>query len=122
MFLLDLEQGKIVDDEEVKRQVARRRPYGDWYQEAAVHIDDLPEREPLTPRIEPLRSKQLAFGYSQEDLKLVIAPMAAKAEEPIASMGNDIVAGGALGPPAAAVRLLQAAVRAGHEPTDRPDP
>ncbi len=90
MFLLDLEQGKIVDDEEVKRQVARRHPYGDWYQQAAVHIDDLPDREPLTPRIEPLRSKQLAFGYSQEDLRLVIAPMAAKAEEPIASMGNDI--------------------------------
>ena len=90
MFLLDLEQGKIVDDEEVKRQVARRQPYGDWYQEAVVHIDDLPDREPRTPRIEPLRSKQLAFGYSQEDLKLVIAPMAAKAEEPVASMGNDI--------------------------------
>ncbi len=90
MFLLDLEQGKIVDDEEVKRQVARSRPYGDWYHEAVVHIDDLPEREPRTPRIEPLRSKQLAFGYSQEDLRLVIAPMAAKAEEPVASMGNDI--------------------------------
>ncbi|HWD68893.1 MAG TPA: glutamate synthase large subunit [Solirubrobacteraceae bacterium] len=89
MFLLDLEQGKIIDDEEVKRQVARRQPYGDWYQQAVVHIDDLPERDPQTPRIEPLRSKQLAFGYSQEDLKLVIAPMAAKAEEPVASMGND---------------------------------
>jgi glutamate synthase domain-containing protein 2/glutamate synthase domain-containing protein 1/glutamate synthase domain-containing protein 3 len=89
MFLLDLEQGKIVEDEEVKRQVARRQPYGDWYQQAVVHIDDLPERDPQTPRIEPLRSKQLAFGYSQEDLKLVIAPMAAKAEEPVASMGND---------------------------------
>ncbi|MDE3134265.1 MAG: glutamate synthase subunit alpha, partial [Acidobacteriota bacterium] len=89
MFLLDLEQGKIVEDEEVKRQVARRQPYGDWYQQAVVHIDDLPEREPRVPRIEPLRSKQLAFGYSQEDLKLVMAPMAAKGEEPVASMGND---------------------------------
>jgi glutamate synthase domain-containing protein 2/glutamate synthase domain-containing protein 1/glutamate synthase domain-containing protein 3 len=89
MFLLDLEQGKIVEDEEVKRQVARRQPYGDWYQQAVVHIDDLPDRDPRTPRIEPLRSKQLAFGYSQEDLKLVIAPMAAKGEEPVASMGND---------------------------------
>jgi len=54
-----------------------------------VHIDDLPDREPRAPRIEPLRSKQLAFGYSQEDLRLIIAPMAAKAEEPVASMGND---------------------------------
>ncbi len=89
MFLLDLEQGRIIEDEEVKRHVARRQPYGEWYQQSVVHIDDLPDRAPLTPRIEPLRSKQLAFGYSQEDLKLVIAPMAAKAEEPVASMGND---------------------------------
>ena len=89
MFLLDLEQGKIIEDADVKRDVARQQPYGDWYQEAVVHIDDLPDRAPQTPRIEPLRSKQLAFGYSQEDLKLVIAPMAAKAEEPVASMGND---------------------------------
>ncbi|MGH2862024.1 MAG: glutamate synthase large subunit, partial [Solirubrobacteraceae bacterium] len=89
MFLLDLEQGKIIEDEELKRQVARRQPYGDWYQQAVVHIDDLPEREPRTPRIEPLRSKQLAFGYSQEDLRMVIAPMAANGEEPIGSMGND---------------------------------
>ncbi len=89
MFLLDLERGKIVEDEDVKRNVARQRPYGDWYQQAVVHIDDLPEREPRTPRVEPLRSKQLAFGYSQEDLRQVIAPMAAKGEEPVASMGND---------------------------------
>jgi glutamate synthase domain-containing protein 2/glutamate synthase domain-containing protein 1/glutamate synthase domain-containing protein 3 len=89
MFLLDLEQGKIIEDADVKRDVARQQPYGDWYREAVVHIDDLPDRDPQTPRIEPLRSKQLAFGYSQEDLKLVIAPMAANAEEPVASMGND---------------------------------
>ncbi len=89
MFLLDLEEGRIIEDADVKRRVARRRPYADWYQESVVHIDDLPDRDPRTPRIEPLRSKQLAFGYSQEDLRLVIAPMAAKGEEPVASMGND---------------------------------
>jgi glutamate synthase domain-containing protein 2/glutamate synthase domain-containing protein 1/glutamate synthase domain-containing protein 3 len=89
VFLLDLEEGKIVEDEQVKRRVARRKPYGQWYEQSVVHIDDLPDREPRAPRIEPLRSKQLAFGYSQEDLKLVIAPMAAKGEEPVASMGND---------------------------------
>jgi glutamate synthase domain-containing protein 2/glutamate synthase domain-containing protein 1/glutamate synthase domain-containing protein 3 len=90
MFLLDLEQGKIIDDEQVKRRVARQQPYGEWYRDSVVHIDDLPDRQPLTPRIERLRSKQLAFGYSQEDLKLVIAPMATKAEEPVVSMGNDV--------------------------------
>jgi glutamate synthase domain-containing protein 2/glutamate synthase domain-containing protein 1/glutamate synthase domain-containing protein 3 len=89
VFLVDLEEGRIVEDEEVKRRVARRKPYAEWYERSVVHIDDLPEREPRAPRIEPLRSKQLAFGYSQEDLRLIIAPMAAKGEEPVASMGND---------------------------------
>ncbi|HWE32796.1 MAG TPA: glutamate synthase large subunit [Solirubrobacteraceae bacterium] len=89
LFLVDLEEGRIVEDEEVKRRVARRRPYGEWYERSVVHIDDLPDREPRTPRIEPLRSKQLAFGYSQEDLRMVIAPMATNGEEPLASMGND---------------------------------
>ena len=89
LFLLDLEEGHIVEDEEVKRRVARRKPYGEWYERSVVHIDDLPDRDPRTPRVEPLRSRQLAFGYSQEDLRMIIAPMAAKGEEPVASMGND---------------------------------
>src|SRR6202030_386183 len=71
------------------RAVSRRKPYGQWYESSVVHIDDLPDRQPRAPRIEPLRSKQLAFGYSQEDLRLIIAPMAAKGEEPVASMGAD---------------------------------
>src|SRR5579859_3560937 len=89
LFLLDLEDGRIVEDEEVKRRVARRKPYGEWYERSVVAIDDLPERRPRVPRVEPLRSKQLAFGYSQEDLRMIIAPMATKGEEPVASMGND---------------------------------
>jgi glutamate synthase domain-containing protein 2/glutamate synthase domain-containing protein 1/glutamate synthase domain-containing protein 3 len=89
LFLVDLEEGRIVDDEEAKRSVATRKPYGEWYERSVVHIDDLPDREPRAPRVEPLRSKQLAFGYSQEDLRMVIAPMAANGEEPVASMGND---------------------------------
>jgi glutamate synthase (NADPH) large chain len=89
LFLVDLEEGRIIDDEEAKRRVSRRKPYGEWYERSVVHIDDLPDREPRVPRVEPLRSRQLAFGYSQEDLRMVIAPMAAKGEEPVASMGND---------------------------------
>jgi glutamate synthase domain-containing protein 2/glutamate synthase domain-containing protein 1/glutamate synthase domain-containing protein 3 len=89
LFLLDLAEGKIVEDEQVKRRVARRRPYGEWYERSVVAIDELDEREPLVPRVEPLRSRQLAFGYSQEDLRLIIAPMASTGEEPVASMGND---------------------------------
>jgi glutamate synthase domain-containing protein 2/glutamate synthase domain-containing protein 1/glutamate synthase domain-containing protein 3 len=89
LFLVNLEEGRIVEDDELKRSIARRKPYGQWYENSVVHIDDLPEREPRAPRIEPLRSRQLAFGYSQEDLRLVIAPMAAHGEEPVASMGHD---------------------------------
>jgi glutamate synthase domain-containing protein 2/glutamate synthase domain-containing protein 1/glutamate synthase domain-containing protein 3 len=89
MFLLDLEQGRVVDDSEAKRRVARQKPYGNWYQDAAVHIEDLPERQPRVPRVEPLRARQLAFGYSQEDLRQVIAPMATNGEEPVNSMGSD---------------------------------
>ena len=89
LFLVDLEEGRVVGDEELKRKIARGKPYGEWYERSVVHISDLPERAPRVPRIEPLRSKQLAFGYSQEDLRLVIAPMALNGEEPLGSMGHD---------------------------------
>jgi glutamate synthase domain-containing protein 2/glutamate synthase domain-containing protein 1/glutamate synthase domain-containing protein 3 len=89
LFLVDLDEGRIVDDDEVKRRIARQKPYGEWYERSVVHISDLPDRAPRAPRIEPLRSKQLAFGYSQEDLRLIIAPMASVGEESVASMGND---------------------------------
>ena len=90
LFLVDLEAGRIVADEEVKRAVATQQPYGDWYEQGVVHLSDLPEREPRGPRTESVRARQLAFGYSQEDLRVLLAPMAAKGEEPIGSMGNDL--------------------------------
>ena len=89
LFLIDLQEGRIVEDEEIKLRVATQKPYGEWFTRNTVVLDDLPEREPLAPRIEPLRAKQLAFGYTQEDLRLIIAPMATRGEEPVASMGND---------------------------------
>ncbi len=89
LFLVDLEQGRIVADEEIKLEVARRQPYGEWYARNTVMLDDLPARDPRVPRIEPLRPRQLAFGYTQEDLRMTIAPMATRGEEPTASMGND---------------------------------
>ncbi len=89
LFLIDLEQGRIVPDDEVKHDVATRSPYGKWYAEQVVHFDDLPVKEPIGPRTEPLRTRQLAFGFSQEDERVLLAPMAAKGEEPIGSMGND---------------------------------
>src|SRR5207248_5497931 len=89
LFLVDLERGAIVPDEEAKREVAARRPYGDWFEREHVRLADLPEREPAPRRIEPLRDLQLAFGYTQEDLKVMLAPLAANGEEAIGSMGND---------------------------------
>ena len=90
IFLVDLEQGRIVEDEEVKRTIATRRPYGEWFERGVVRLDDLPERPPRVPRVEPLRARQLAFGYTQEDLKVILAPLARNAEEAIGSMGNDL--------------------------------
>ncbi|MGI8578998.1 MAG: glutamate synthase large subunit, partial [Solirubrobacteraceae bacterium] len=89
LFLVDLEEGRIVEDSEIKRTVATQKPYAAWHREHVVHLDDLPDRSPRVPRREPLRARQLAFGYTQEDRRLVIAPMAADGQEPTASMGND---------------------------------
>jgi glutamate synthase domain-containing protein 2/glutamate synthase domain-containing protein 1/glutamate synthase domain-containing protein 3 len=88
LFLVDLEAGRIVDDAEVKEQVATAQPYGRWFEESVVRFDDLPPREALK-LAQPLQDLQLAFGYSQEDLRVLMAPMAARGEEPLGSMGND---------------------------------
>src|SRR3954454_15599607 len=75
LFLVDLEQGRIVEDTEIKRTVSTRRPYGEWYTQQAVNFDDPPRAEPTIPRTEPLHRRQLVFGYSQEDLRVLLAPM-----------------------------------------------
>jgi glutamate synthase domain-containing protein 2/glutamate synthase domain-containing protein 1/glutamate synthase domain-containing protein 3 len=90
LFLVDLERGRIVEDGEIKREIAGRQPYGAWYEQEVVELGDLPERPPRVPRVEPLRSRQLAFGWTQEDLKVILAPLARNGEEAIGSMGNDL--------------------------------
>jgi glutamate synthase domain-containing protein 2/glutamate synthase domain-containing protein 1/glutamate synthase domain-containing protein 3 len=89
LFLVDLEQGRIVADDEVKEQVATKQPYGEWYERNVVHFDELDPAHVTMTGVEPGHLRRLAFGYSQEDLRVLIAPMAAKGEEPIGSMGND---------------------------------
>jgi len=88
LFLVDLERGRIVPDAEVKQEIATRKPYGEWYEREHVQLADLPRRTPRELH-EPLRRLQLAFGYTQEDMKVMLAPLAANAEEAIGSMGND---------------------------------
>ncbi len=89
LFLVDLMQERIVPDPDIKLELARRRPYGQWLKDRVVHIEDLPEKAPRVPRVEPLRAKQLAFGWTEEDLRVTLVPMARDAAEPTGSMGND---------------------------------
>jgi glutamate synthase (NADPH/NADH) large chain/glutamate synthase (ferredoxin) len=89
LFLVDLEQGRIVPDEEIKRSVATRRPYADWVAGEQLRLSDLPPAPPAAAPTESLRSRQLLFGYAQEDMKAILAPLARNAEEPVGSMGND---------------------------------
>ncbi len=90
LFLVDLERGRIVEDEEVKREVAGRRPYGEWFARNAVPFADLPPSEQVTLSNQPLHLRQRAFGYSQEDLRVLLTPMAIDGAEPVGSMGNDL--------------------------------
>ncbi len=90
LFLVDLERGCIVEDGEVKREISTRRPYGEWYVRNSVHFDDLPPSEAVTISDQPLHARQRAFGYSQEDLRVLLTPMARDGVEPIGSMGNDL--------------------------------
>jgi len=90
LFVVDLARGRIVEDAELKQEIASRQPYGEWYRDGVVHLDDLPAREPFVPREEPLRARQLAFGYTQEDQKVILAPLARNGEEALGSMGTDI--------------------------------
>jgi glutamate synthase (NADPH/NADH) large chain/glutamate synthase (ferredoxin) len=89
LFLVDLEKHRIIDDEEVKHEIASSKPYGEWFDRASVHFDDLPTAYVTMTGVQPTPRRQKAFGYTQEDLRVVIAPMAATGAEPIGSMGND---------------------------------
>jgi glutamate synthase domain-containing protein 2/glutamate synthase domain-containing protein 1/glutamate synthase domain-containing protein 3 len=90
LFLVDLERGRIVEDGEVKREVASRRPYGEWYARNSVHFSELPPSDQVTLSDYPLRLRQRAFGYSMEDLRVLLMPMAREGAEPVGSMGNDL--------------------------------
>ncbi|MDP8912973.1 MAG: glutamate synthase large subunit, partial [Pseudomonadota bacterium] len=92
MLLIDLEEGRIVEDGEVKASLAGAEPYGEWLRETQFKLEELPASlaSPMQPRSEAeLRTRQQAFGYSEEDLKLFLAPMAAHGDDPIGSMGTD---------------------------------
>jgi glutamate synthase domain-containing protein 2/glutamate synthase domain-containing protein 1/glutamate synthase domain-containing protein 3 len=90
MFLVDTVEGRIVSDKEIKQQLASQQPYAEWLKENQITIDQLPEPSRMHhPDAETLLLRQRAFGYTDEDLRMILAPMATKGEEPIGSMGTD---------------------------------
>src|SRR6185295_9694336 len=89
MFLIDFEQGRIVDDEELKNQFASAKPYRQWIQNVRIKLEDVPGEAETVAHGEALLDLQQAFGYTQEDIKFLLSPMAAAGEEGVGSMGND---------------------------------
>ena len=89
MFLIDLEAGRIIDDKEIKDTYANAKPYKQWIQSVRIKLNELKGEQRTVAETASLLDRQQAFGYTQEDLKFLLAPMASGAEEAIGSMGND---------------------------------
>jgi len=89
MFLVDTGAGRIVGDDEVKSQLAAQRPYAQWVADHSVFLDQLPEREHVEHSPASVRRRQRAFGYTEEELKILLSPMAAAGYEPLGAMGSD---------------------------------
>jgi glutamate synthase (NADPH) large chain len=89
MFLVDTVQGRIVDDEEIKSELAAEHPYGEWLHSGQVRLEDLPDRDHVVFSHESVLRRQQVFGYTEEELRVLVAPMARTGAEPIGSMGTD---------------------------------
>ncbi len=90
IFLVDTAQGRIIADDEIKEELAREFPYADWLQQHLIAIEDVPEAPYLPPPDhQTVLRRQQAFGYTQEDVSLLLAHMAKAGEEPLGSMGTD---------------------------------
>lgn len=91
MFVVDMEQGRIISDTELKEQICSQKPYGEWLNKYKIRLEELPEPRVLFTHLEhdQVFKYQKAFGYSTEDLETIIAPMAIDGKEPVGSMGTD---------------------------------
>jgi glutamate synthase (NADPH/NADH) large chain len=89
IFLIDTAQGRIIDDEEIKASLAAEHPYADWLRDNVVRLAQLPEQALPAADHDSVLARQIAFGYTHEDLRLLLGPMAKAGEEPIGSMGTD---------------------------------
>jgi glutamate synthase (NADPH/NADH) large chain len=89
MFLVDLEQHRIVEDDEIKSALAAEHPYAEWLDAGQIDLTDLPDREHVVHGHASVTRRQETFGYTQEELRVLLAPMARTGLEPIGSMGTD---------------------------------
>jgi len=90
LFVVDLASGLVGTDGEVERAVADSAPYGEWYAEGKLGVRELPDPQSTIEPVEPLLKRQMAFGYTQEDLRTLLAPLLRDGREPTGSMGNDL--------------------------------
>ncbi len=89
MLLVDLDQHRLIDDDEIKATLAAEHPYAEWLDEGRVDLNDLPDRQHVVHSHASVTRRQQVFGYTHEELKLILAPMANSGYEPIGSMGSD---------------------------------
>ncbi|MEO3867203.1 glutamate synthase large subunit [Nonomuraea sp. B12E4] len=89
MFLIDTARGKIIEDDEIKAELAAELPYADWLHAGLVRFEELPARQREIPTHEALVKRQQTFGYTEEELRVILSPMARTGAEPIGSMGTD---------------------------------
>ncbi|MFT4218622.1 MAG: glutamate synthase large subunit [Micropruina sp.] len=89
MLLVDLAEHRLIDDDEIKSSLAAEHPYDEWVRQGRVNLDDLPERQHVVHSAASVLRRQQMFGYTHEELKLILAPMANSGAEPIGSMGTD---------------------------------
>ncbi len=89
MFLVDLAQHRIISDEEIKAQLAAAAPYGEWLIGGRMLLSELPDRDHVVHTHASVTRRQQVFGYTEEELRLILAPMASNGVEPLGSMGTD---------------------------------
>ncbi|GAA1842674.1 glutamate synthase large subunit [Agromyces salentinus] len=89
MFLVDTEAGRLIEDDEIKSELAASEPWGDWLDEGRIRLAELPEREHIVHPPASITRRQRTFGYTEEEVKILLAPMARTGQEPLGAMGSD---------------------------------
>jgi len=89
MFLADTVNGRLIDDNEIKAEISALEPWGEWLEENRINLKDLPDREHIAHTASSVNRRQRTFGYTQEELRILLAPMARTGAEPLGAMGSD---------------------------------